>query len=97
VRALGLDAEAKAKAGANVTSGGITLSDNSQIPASLRGYVQLAIDRGFLEVYPAEVRQIGPGQFIALPGPRVEPMNGLTRAALAAKVNAFAARFAAGN
>jgi hypothetical protein len=59
--------------------------------------VQLAIDRGFLEVYPAEVRQIGPGQFIALPGPRVEPTNGLTRAALAAKVNAFAARFAAGN
>ncbi|HEX8424372.1 MAG TPA: S8 family serine peptidase, partial [Pyrinomonadaceae bacterium] len=66
VRALGLDAEAKAKAGTNVTSGGITLSDNAQIPASLRGYVQLAIDRGFLEVYPAEVKQIGPGQFVAL-------------------------------
>ncbi|MDQ1560249.1 MAG: serine protease AprX [Pyrinomonadaceae bacterium] len=97
VRALGLDAEAKQKAGTNVTSGGITLSDNAQIPTALRGYVQLAIDRGFLEVYPAEIKQIAPGQFVALPGPRVEPSNGLTRAALAVKVNAFAARFAAGN
>jgi serine protease AprX len=97
IRALGLDTEAKAKAGQNVTSGGITLTDNAQIPSALRGYVQLAIDRGFLEVYPAEVKQIAPGQFVVLPGPRVEPANGLTRAALAAKVNAFAARFAAGN
>ncbi|MDQ1590451.1 MAG: serine protease AprX [Pyrinomonadaceae bacterium] len=97
VRALGLDAEAKQMAGTNVTSGGITLSDNAQIPTALRGYAQLAIDRGFLEVYPAEIKQIAPGQFVALPGPRVEPSNNLTRAALAVKVNAFAARFAAGN
>lgn len=97
VRALGLDAEAKAKAGTNVTSGGFTLTDNAQIPASLRGYVQLAIDRGFLEVYPAEVKRLASGQFVAVPGPRVEPLNGLTRGALAVKVNAFAARFAAGN
>ncbi len=96
IRALGLDAEAKAKAGTNVTSGGVTLSDNAQIPAPLRGYVQLAIERGFLEVYQAEVRQVG-GQFVALPGPRGEPAASVTRAALAAKLNAFAARFAAGN
>jgi hypothetical protein len=50
-----------------------------------------------LEVYPAEIKQIGPGQFQVLPGPRVEPSNTVTRAALAVKVNAFAARFAAGN
>jgi serine protease AprX len=97
VRALGLDAEAKQKAGANVTSGGITLSDNAQIPTALRGYVQIAIDKGFLEVYPAEIKQVAPGQFVALPGPRVEPANGFSRAALAAKVNLFAQRFAAGN
>lgn len=97
VRALGLDTEAKAKAGTNVTSGGVTLSDNAQIPAALRGYVQLAIEKGFLEVYPAEVRQVAPGQFVALPGPRIEPSNNLKRAALAAKVNLFATRFAAGN
>lgn len=80
-----------------LTSGGVTLSDNGQIPAALRGYVQIAIDKGFLEVYPAEVRQTGPGQFQVLPGPRVEPANAVTRAALAVKTNAFAARFAAGN
>ncbi|HEX8459540.1 MAG TPA: S8 family serine peptidase [Pyrinomonadaceae bacterium] len=97
VRALGLDAEAQQKAGANVTSGGVVLSDNAQIPTALRGYVQLAIDKGFLEVYPAEIKQVAPGQFVALPGPRVEPAGGLTRAALAAKVNLFAQRFAAGN
>jgi serine protease AprX len=97
VRALGLDTEARNLAGSNVTSGGITLSDNGQIPTSLRGYVQIAIDKGFLEVYPAEVRQIAPGQFQVLPGPRVEPANTVSRAALAAKVNAFAARFAAGS
>jgi serine protease AprX len=97
VRALGLDAEAKAKAGTNVTSGGITLADNAQIPAALRGYVQYAIDKGFLEVYAAEIKQVAPGQFVALPGPRVEPANGFTRAALAAKVDLFAQRFAAGN
>jgi serine protease AprX len=97
VRGLGLDAEAKQKAGTNVTSGGITLSDNAQIPLALRGYVQYAIDKGFLEVYPAEVKQVAPGQFAALPGPRVEPASGVTRGALAAKVNLFAQRFAAGN
>ncbi|HEV2800736.1 MAG TPA: S8 family serine peptidase [Pyrinomonadaceae bacterium] len=97
VRALGLDMEARQKAGTNVTSGGIVLSDNAQIPSALRGYVQLAIDRGFLEVYPAEIKQIAPGQFVALPGPRVEPGAGLKRASLAAKVNLFAQRFAAGN
>ncbi|HZG50646.1 MAG TPA: S8 family serine peptidase, partial [Pyrinomonadaceae bacterium] len=97
VRALGLDAEAKQKAGTNVTSGGITLSDNAQIPTALRGYVQIAIDRGFLEVYAAEIKQIAPGQFVALPGPRVEPANNFTREAFAAKINLFAQRFAAGN
>ena len=71
--------------------------DNSQIPADLRGYVQIAIDKGFLEVYPAEIRQIGPGQFQALPGPRVEPNGTLTRGAMAAKLNLFAQRFIAGN
>ncbi|MGI8996767.1 MAG: S8 family peptidase [Pyrinomonadaceae bacterium] len=97
VRGLGLDEEARAKANTIVMSGGAALTDNSQIPGALRGYVQLAIDKGFLEVYPAEVRQIGPGQFIALPGPRVEPTVNITRAALAAKINSFVQRFNAGS
>ena len=80
VRALRLDSEAKALAGTNVTVGGKTLTDNAQIPSELRGYVQLAIDRGLLQPYPAEVRQIGPGQFVAVPGPRFEPTRAVKRA-----------------
>jgi serine protease AprX len=97
VRALGLDAEAKAKANTTVTYQGQPVIDNANIPPALRGYVQYAIDKGFLEVYPAEVRQIGPGQFEAIPGPRVVPTGSVTRAALAAKLNLFAQRFVAGN
>ncbi|HEX8175730.1 MAG TPA: S8 family serine peptidase [Pyrinomonadaceae bacterium] len=97
IRALGLDTEAKSKAGTTVTYQGQLVVDNSEIPAALRGYVQLAIDRGFLEVYPASVKQTGPGQFEVMPGPRVEVYSGLTRAALAAKLNSFAQRFVAGN
>jgi serine protease AprX len=96
VRALGLDAEAKAKAGSVVTSGGEPLTDNVQIPSELRGYVQIAIDKGFLEVYPASAVQTPTG-FIFMPGPRVEPNITITRAALAAKLNTFAQRFVAGN
>jgi serine protease AprX len=97
VRALGLDAEAKAKANTSVTYQGQVVTDNAAIPGALRGYVQFAIDKGLLEVYPAEVRQTGPGQFMVIPGPRVEPDAAVTRAALAAKATEFARRFAAGN
>lgn len=97
VRALGLDTEAKAKANTTVTSGGQPLTDNAQIPGALRGYVQIAIDRGLLEAFPAELRQIGPGQFQAVPGPRFEPSTVITRATLAAKLTLFSSAFAAGN
>ncbi|HKO96766.1 MAG TPA: S8 family serine peptidase [Pyrinomonadaceae bacterium] len=79
VRALRLDSQAKALAGTTVTSGGQPLVDNLQIPSALRGYVQLAIDRGLLAAYPAEVREIAPNQFVALPGPRFEPTRVVTR------------------
>ena len=97
VRALGLDNEAKAKAGTPVTYNGQEVIDDAQIPSALRGYAQIAIDKGFLEVYPAQIIQTGPGQFQAVPGPRVEPTTVLTRAALATKVNLFATRYVAGN
>ena len=80
VRALRLDAQAKALANSDVTSGGQVLTDNAQIPGSLRGYVQIAIDKGLMEAFPAEVRQIGPGQFQAIPGPRFEPSRVVKRA-----------------
>jgi hypothetical protein len=98
VRALGLDVEAKALAGSTVTdpTTGLPVIDNAQIAPALRGYVQLAINKGFLEVYQASVEQTPTG-FLAKPGPRVEPNALITRAALAAKVNLFATRFVAGN
>lgn len=98
VRALGLDTEAKAKANTLVIdpTSGQPVIENAQIPAALRGYVQIAIDKGFLEVYQASVEKTPTG-FVAKPGPRVEPNQGVTRAALAAKLNLFAERFVAGN
>lgn len=97
VRALGLDTEAKAKANTPVMSGGQELIDDDQIPPGLRGYVQIAIDRGMLEAFPASVTQIGPGQFQAMPGPRFEPQTVVNRGVLASKVNLFATQFALGN
>lgn len=83
VKALGHDAEAKALANTTVTSNGTALTDNAQIPGSLRGYVQLALDKGLFAAFPSEVRQIAPGQFIVVPGPRFEPSSTVTRATLA--------------
>ncbi|MDT4896310.1 MAG: serine protease AprX [Acidobacteriota bacterium] len=99
VRALGLDTEAKAKANTPVKDPqtGLDVIDNGQIPGNLRGYVQIAVDKGFLEVYQASAEVTPTGSILAKPGPRVEPGEGLTRATLAAKLNLFAQRFVAGN
>jgi serine protease AprX len=96
IKALGHDAEARALANTTVMSNGTALSDNAQIPGSLRGYVQIAIDKGLFEVFPAEVRQIAPGQFIAIPGPRFEPSTTVSRAALARKLNTYRTLFTTG-
>ena len=80
VRALHLDSQARSLANTDVTSGGQILTDNAQIPAALRGYVQIALDKGLLQAFPAEVRQDSQGQFIALPGPRFEPGTLVKRA-----------------
>jgi serine protease AprX len=79
VKALGHDAEARALANTTVTSNGTPLSDNAEIPGSLRGYVQIAIDKGLFEV--------------AIPGPRFEPATTVSRAALAGKLNAYRTLF----
>jgi serine protease AprX len=96
VKALGHDAEARALANTSVTSNGTVLSDNAQIPGSLRGYVQIAIDKGLLQAFPAEVRQIAPGQFIAIPGPRFEPATTISRATLAGKLSTYRTLFTTG-
>ena len=96
VKALGRDAQARALANTTVTSGGTPITDNSQIPASLRGYAQIAIDLGLFEAFPSEVRQIAPGQFIVVPGPRFEPATQITRATLAAKLIKYRPLFTTG-
>src|SRR5688500_7160873 len=96
VKALGHDAAARALAGSTVTYQGTALSDNAQIPSALRGYVQLAIDKGLFEAFPAEVRQIAPGQFIAIPGPRFEPATTVSRAGLARKLSSYRTLFTTG-
>jgi serine protease AprX len=96
IKALGHDAQARSLAGSNVTYQGTVLSDNAQIPSSLRGYVQLAIDKGIFEAFPAEVRQIAPGQFVAIPGPRFEPSSSVTRADLANRLLKYRTLFTTG-
>ena len=83
VKALGHDAQARSLAGSTVTYQGTPITDNAQIPSALRGYVQLALDKGLFAAFPAEVRQTGPGQFVVVPGPRFEPGTTVTRATLA--------------
>lgn len=73
VRALRMDTQARALANTAVTFGGQPLTDNAQIPGAFRGYVQISLDKGLMEAFPAEVREIAPGQFMAIPGPRFEP------------------------
>ena len=96
VKALGHDAAARALANTTITSNGTPLIDNTQIPGSLRGYVQIAIDKGLFEVFPAEVREIAPGQFMVVPGPRFEPATTISRASLARKLSAYRALFTTG-
>jgi serine protease AprX len=93
VRGLGRDAEARSKAGITVMAGGVPITDNAAIPAALRGYVQIALDLGLMEVFPAQVIVIS-GQLVALPGPRFEPDSTLTRGLLAGKLSNFARIFA---
>ena len=100
VRALGLDSQAQALKGTAVTTNGTALTDNAQIPAALRGYVQIALDKGLFEAFPATVVQTFNGQFIqttVLPGPRFEPATSLTRAALATKLQKYLVLYVAAN
>ncbi|MFP5264624.1 MAG: S8 family serine peptidase [Blastocatellia bacterium] len=99
VRALGLDAEAKAKAGSNVTvtySGQtLVLADNASIPAAYRGYVQYALDKGILQAYYS----LEQGAFDLQPTlkARVKPADPVTRAWLAYALDHYWQHFVAGN
>jgi serine protease AprX len=96
VKALGHDSDARALANTNVTSGGTTLSDNAQIPGALRGYVQVALNLGLFEAFPAQVIQIAPGQYQVTPGPRFEPATTVRRSDLAVRLDTFRHLFTTG-
>lgn len=99
VRALGLDAEAKAKAGSAVTVSyngqTLVLTDNSDIPSALRGYIQLALDKGILQAF-FTVEQ-GPFDFTPTLKARVKPSDPMTRAFMAYALDNFRAHFTTGN
>ncbi|NNE66083.1 MAG: S8 family serine peptidase [Pyrinomonadaceae bacterium] len=96
VKALGKDEAARDLANSTVTADGAPIVDNHQIPGNLRGYVQLAIDSGLFEAYPAELVQLPNGTFQALPGPRFEPTSTLSRADLAGRLMTYRILFTTG-
>jgi serine protease AprX len=99
VRALGLDAEAKAKAGSTVTvsfgSQTLTVEDNADIPSALRGYVQFALDKGILQAF--FTLEQGPFDLQPTLKARVKPNDPTTRAWLAYALDHYRARFVVGN
>ncbi|HZF12645.1 MAG TPA: S8 family serine peptidase [Thermoanaerobaculia bacterium] len=99
VKALGLDAAAAAKAGSDVTatySGqSVVVSDEAEIPAALRGYVQLALDRGILNAF-FNLQQ-GPNDSQPTLSAKVLPTKSLTRSFLAFALDHYRQAFAAGN
>ncbi|HZS46314.1 MAG TPA: S8 family serine peptidase [Blastocatellia bacterium] len=99
VRALGLDADAQSKAGTNVTVNyngqTITLSDNSDIPAALRGYVQDALDRNLLQA--TFTLQQGQFDFSPTVTATFNPNGTVTRALMAYSLDNFRQHFVVGN
>jgi serine protease AprX len=99
VKALGLDAAAQAKAGSDVTgtySGQtVVVSDESGIPPALRGYVQIALDRGILNALFSFVQ--GPNGFQPTLVAKVQPAATVTRSFLAFALDHYRQAFAAGN
>ena len=99
VRALGLDTEAKAKAGSNVTvsySGQtLTLADNADIPSAMRGYIQFGLDKGILQAY--FTLEQGPFDLQPTLKARVKPGDPTTRAWLAYALDHYRAHFISGN
>jgi len=99
VRALGNDADAKAKAGTPVTvtySGQtIVLDDSSTIAPALRGYVQIALDKGILQATFSLTQ--GPFDPFPVLHATVKPNDPNTRAATAFALDHYRQHFVAGN
>jgi serine protease AprX len=99
VKALGLDGAAQSKAGTDVTAAysgqSVVVSDESGIPAALRGYVQLALDRGILNA--SFSFEQGPNDLQPKLVAKVLPGDPVTRSFLAFALDHYRQAFAAGN
>jgi serine protease AprX len=99
VRALGLDADARSKAGMLVTVNyngqTLVLADNADIPSASRGYVQDALDRGLLQAFFS--LEQGPFDFQPTLKARVKPADPATRAFMAYALDHFQQHFTSGN
>jgi serine protease AprX len=99
IRALGQDAAAQALAGSDITVNyngqTLVLTDESQIPAALRGYVQIAINRQILQAYFTLTQ--GPNDFQPTVTAQFQPAGNVTRSLLAYAIDHYRRDFAAGN
>jgi len=99
VRALGLDAAAQALAGTVVTvsySGQtLALADEAGIPAGLRGYVQIALNKQILQAF--FTLQQGPNDFQPTITAQFKANDNVTRSLLAFALDHYRKSFAAGN
>jgi serine protease AprX len=95
VQALGLEQEAKKRAGESLTvqygDTRVAITDASSIPASLRGYVQLALDLNILNAYFA-VKQ-GPYDLFPTVEAKFDPTRTITRADYAVTVTRYYANY----
>ncbi len=99
VKALGMDAQAQALAGTDVTATyngqSVVVSDESQIPSALRGYVQIALNRGILNAYFST--QQSANQFQPTLTATIKPNDFVTRSFFAYALDHYRQDFAAGN
>jgi serine protease AprX len=99
VRALGLDSAAQAMAGSDVFviySGQVLqLTDQAGIPAALRGYVQIALNKQILQAF--FTLQQGPNDFQPVVTAQFKPNDNVTRSLLAFAMDHYRKSFAAGN
>jgi serine protease AprX len=73
----------------------IPLTDNNDVPLALRGYVQIALDKGLLQ--PFFTLEQGPFDFQPTLKARVRPSDPVTRAFMAYALDNFRQHFVSGN
>jgi serine protease AprX len=99
VRALGLDSAAQAMADSDVfvTYSGqvLQLTDQASIPAALRGYVQIALNKQILQAF--FTLQQGPNDFQPIVTAQFKPSDNVTRSLLAYALDHYRKSFVAGN